>query len=367
MKQLLLLGGGHAHVHVLKALAAEPLAGAEVTLVSPHLRQMYSGMVPGLVAGHYRVDDCVIPLAPLAAAAGVRFIEGAAAAVHAGERRVSLATGESLPYDVLSVDTGPVMDRDAISGAREHALFVRPIEQFVQQWEDLVEQAPARPFHIAVIGGGAAGVELAMALQHRLAARARVSLITGGARPLPSHSAGVQARALKALGRLGVSVVEDTCTEVAASQVRLGRGTSLACDAAVAALGTSAPVWLANSGLALDALGFIATGPTLQSASHAEVFAAGDVASRLDAPHPRSGVYAVRAGPPLALNLRRFIEGGALSPYTPQQRSLNLLACGGRYAIASWGPWSVEGRWVWRWKDRIDRAFTARYGGQTGG
>jgi len=116
-----------------------------------------------------------------------------------------------------------------------------------------------------------------------------------------------------------------------------------------------------GSGLALDETGFIATGATLQSSSHPEVFAVGDVATRSDAPHPKSGVYAVRAGPPLALNLRRFVAGGHLVRYLPQPRSLNLLACGERYAIGSWGDWSFEGRWVWWWKDRIDRAFVARY------
>ena len=130
---------------------------------------------------------------------------------------------------------------------------------------------------------------------------------------------------------------------------------------ALLAIGTRAPDWLAGSGLALDAEGFIATAPTLQSLSHPEVFAAGDVASRPDAERPKSGVYAVRAGPPLARNLGQAIAGRPLQRYTPQRRSLNLLACGDRYAIASWGRWSFEGRWVWRWKDHIDRAFVAGY------
>jgi NADH dehydrogenase FAD-containing subunit len=129
----------------------------------------------------------------------------------------------------------------------------------------------------------------------------------------------------------------------------------------VLAIGAGTPTWLQGSGLALDEAGFVSTEATLQSTSHPEVFAAGDVATRIDAPHPRSGVYAVRAGPPLALNLRRFVAGGALEPYMPPRRTLNLLSCGGHHAIATWGPWSTEGRWVWWWKDRIDRAFVARY------
>ena len=363
MKQLLLLGGGHAHVHVLKVLAAQPLPGARVTLVSPHPAQTYSGMVPGYVAGHYALDDCTIPLAPLVAAARITLVEGAATAVDATKRRVTLADGQTLAYDTLSLDTGPVMDRDSISGAREHALFVRPIEQFTRLWEALLDLAGQHALSVVVIGAGAAGVELAMAMQFRLGERARVSLVTGGAPPMASHPLGVQRRAMRALKRCGVTVFEEVCVEIGSTHVALERGMRLACDAPVMAVGASAPTWLADSGLALDDRGFVATGATLQSSSHPEVFAAGDVASRIDAPHPRSGVYAVRAGPPLALNLRRQLGGGQLEAYQPQRRSLNLLACGRRSAIASWGEWSAEGRWVWWWKDHIDRAFMARFRG----
>jgi len=318
-------------------------------------------MVPGFVAGHYALNDCAIPLAPLAARAQVSFVEGSAVAIDAAARQVMLADGQSHHYDALSLDTGPVMDRDVIPGAREHALFVRPIEQFARLWEAVLQLAEQRPLSVVVVGAGAAGVELSMALQHRLGERARVSLVTGGPPPLPSHPAGAQARALRALKRCGVTLFEDACSEITSSQVVLARGMRLACDAPVLAIGASAPTWLAGSGLALDEQGFVATGATLQSTSHPEVFAAGDVAARSDAPRPRSGVYAVRAGPPLALNLRRFLGGGALEPYRPQVHALNLLACGERRAIASYADWSLGGRWVWWWKDRIDRAFIAQY------
>ena len=153
----------------------------------------------------------------------------------------------------------------------------------------------------------------------------------------------------------------DSCAALVPGAVVLGSGARLACDAPVLATGAQAPAWLVGSGLALDERGFVCTGPTLQSTSHAEVFAAGDVATRVDAPHAKSGVHAVRAGPALALNLRRFIGGGRLEPHTPQRRTLNLISCGERSAIVSWGDWSAQGRWAWWWKDRIDRGFVARY------
>ena len=315
MKRLVLLGGGHAHVHVLRSLALEPQAGAEVVLVTPFLRQMYSGMVPGLVAGHYTAEQCAIPLAPLARAAGVRLIEGAAVGLDAAVRRVPLAGGETIHYDLLSLDTGAVMDRDRLPGAREHGLFVRPIEHFVARLEGLFEDAARRAFEIAVIGGGAAGVELALALRHRLETpgradprSTRITLVTGGPVPLAGYPAGVIRRMQRVLAAQGIVVVRDTCTAVEAGALVLGSGARLACRAAVIATGAEAPAWLAGSGLALDERGFVRTGATLQSLSHPEVFAAGDVATRADAPHAKSGVHAVRAGPPLAANLQSALE-----------------------------------------------------------
>ena len=361
MKQLVLLGAGHAHVQVLHELAREPLPAARVTLVSPFAQLVYSGMVPGVVAGHYAAAEASIDIAPLAARAGAVFVQQAAVQLDAAARSMTLADGSVHGFDALSIDIGAAMDRDSIPGAREHALFVRPIEHFMQLLQPLLDLAARRTLSLVVVGGGAGGVELALALQHRLGERARLSLVTGGTPPLPGYPASVQAHALRALKRLGVTVFEDSCAAIEAGHVLLGGGARLACDAPVLATGASAPKWLAGSGLSLDEQGFINTGTTLQSASHPQVFAAGDVASRSDAPRPRSGVYAVRAGPPLALNLRRFMAGGELAPHLPQRRALNLLSCGERRAIASWGSWSAEGRWVWWWKDRIDRGFVARF------
>ena len=369
-KHLVLLGAGHAHVHVLQGLAQNRPANLRITVIAPYPRQLYSGMVPGFVAGHYALDQCVIPLAGLLARCGARYIEDSAVAIDANAKTVTLASGDVVAWDWLSLNSGPVMDREKINarmpGAREHALFVRPIEAFGQLWPQVAALGRSRPIHLAVVGAGAAGLELAMAAAYLLHGNvyppgSRVSLVTGGPSPANNYPDGVQRRVVDALRRLKITVLPDACVGMAPGEILLAGGARLACDAPLLAVGAQAPGWLAGSGLALDDAGFVSVNSFQQSVSHRQVFAVGDVASRLDAPHPRSGVYAVRAGPPLLANLRAALQGLPMQPYQPPVRTLNLISCGDRYAIAAWGPLHVEGRWVWNLKDSIDRGFVARY------
>jgi pyridine nucleotide-disulfide oxidoreductase family protein len=363
MKRLLLIGGGHAHVHVLRALAREPLHAAEVMMISPHQHSWYSGMLPGLLAGHYDAAQCRIDVQALAQAAGLRFEQGRAVALNAAQRYVQLADGRRAEYDILSLNTGPEQNRDALPGAREHPLWVRPIEAFVgQHWPALLALAGQRPLNIGIVGGGAAGVEIALALAYRLrGSDARISLVAGPAGALATYPPAVQARGVAALRRWRVTVLPSACLAVQAGALLLEGGTQLACDAPIIATGATAAAWLQGSGLQLDSQGFVATGAQMNSLNHAEVFAAGDMASRPDAPHPRSGVHAVRAGPALAHNLRQAVGGAALRDYAPPLKTLNLISCGNRRAIMAWGDKVAEGRLAWWWKDAIDRAFIRRF------
>lgn len=356
MKKLLLLGGGHAHVHVLKSLATAPLAGCAVTLVSPYDRQVYSGMLPGWVAGHYALEDCVLPLPPLAGAANIRFLQTAATHIDPGTSRVRCADGSELEFDVLSIDTGTAFDPAAIEGAAEHALLVRPIEQFITRWQALREGLKPGDT-VVMVGGGAAGIELLLAMHHAQP-QCRFALISA-ANTLPGTVGPRLARILKARG---ITLYPATAAQrIFADRVVLTDGREVASACTIVAIGATAGFLIPAPGLARDERGFIETNPFLQSTSHPRIFAAGDCASMAGHPRPRSGVYAVRAGPPLLANIRKALHGEPLIPYTPQTRSLYLISTGNRHAIGSWGDWSWEGGWVWRWKDHIDRAFMTRY------
>jgi len=376
-RRLLLLGGGHAHLAVLADMARSPWAGWDVTLVSPTPHLTYSGMVPGLIAGRYRADDCRIALPPLAQAAGVRWLQGRCNGIDADQRQVRITdmthgTHSVLDHDLLSIDTGGVMDADALEarmpGASRHALPVRPIEGLVDGWTAALQrwqQDGAQGVSVAVIGGGAAGIELVLAARQGLAAAgvqgARLSLLTGGGPVAAGYSGGVRRRILRQLHRQGVTVLPFACTGVDAQAVHMGPAGSLVCQLALLATGSGAPAWLQGCGLALGPQGHVAINRFLQSTSHPGVFAAGDAADRADHQYPRSGVHAVRAGPALANNLRRAASGQPLQPHWPPQHTLNLISCGTGSAVASWGPLAADGRWAWQWKDRIDRTFVERF------
>ncbi len=370
MKRLLLAGGGHSHVFVLDALAREPAADVEITLVSPFDRQVYSGMLPGWIAGHYEIEQCVIPLAPLAQRANARFVQAQVTRLDLAARIAYTDASEALPFDLMSIATGPVMNLDAIAGLRQHAIALRPIESLIQAWPRLYAQLAARAqagedaATLTVLGGGAGGAELALALAHRMrSARvpARVQLVTGKPGLLPALAAGVRRRIARLAPARGVRLIEDDAAQVTRHTVLLAGGGEIASDVTIAAIGAAAAEWPREAGLAVDERGFIAVDERLRSISHPCVFAAGDCASMVGHPRPKSGVYAVRAGPPLARNLLRQLAGQPPRRYRPQRVALYLLSTGPQHAVASWDGLSAEGRWVWRWKDRIDRRFVARY------
>jgi pyridine nucleotide-disulfide oxidoreductase family protein len=376
IKKLLLLGAGHAHLQVLASLAGHRPGNLQVTVLTPHAHQTYSGMTPGFVAGHYGEDECRIALEPLLRAAGARWVPGRCRGIDAASKTVQVAAAAgasgvpaTLDYDLLSIDTGAVFDRARLEadmpGAATHALSIRPIEAFTALWPQVMALAQRQAVSLAVVGAGAGGVELVFAAEQALRLHgmpgARFTLVTGGPEVVASHSAGVQRRVLRQLRRRGITVLREACTGITDGELHLGNGARLACDVPLLAIGTHAPAWLQGSGLALSDDGHVLVNACQQSTSHADVFAAGDVASRIDLPHAKSGVYAVRAGPPLAHNLLAAHEGQPLRPHTPPRHTLNLLSCGTGHAIASYGPLHAEGAWAWWWKNRIDQGFVTRY------
>jgi selenide,water dikinase len=350
--RLVLLGGGHAHALVLLQLRASLPQDLEVKLVTPQPVHTYSGMVPGVLAGHYRVADAQIDLARLAASAGVELVLGSVTTFDADAKCIWLEDGGSIAYDIASLNTGSLPSTQ-VPGSAEHALGIKPFETFMQQWE--ARALSAR--RIAVVGAGAGGVEIAMAIRYRLPS-ARVILFSDR----PMFSGSLAARLARALQRGGVELRAGVAvTALESGPVVVTQQGREPCDLVLWTAGAAAQPWLRQSGLQTDAAGFVLVDPALRSYSHPDVFAAGDCATLRDARHPKSGVYAVRHAPVLAANLVNLLQGRQMQDYVPQPRQLALISCGEKYALACRGGWSAEGAWVWRWKDWLDRRWIARF------
>lgn len=356
-RRLVLAGGGHAHLQILADWIERGPPDVETLLISAHPTTRYSGMLPGWLAGIYRLDDATIELEPLAERAGVRLIVDRLVGLSLARREVELATAPPIGFDWLSIATGGEA-AESPGALSDTAVMVQPLDRFVDAWTRWQERAPPRA--VAVIGGGAAGVEIALALRTAFA-DAEVRLVTGRAGLLPALAPAVRRKAAQALARRGVAVIErDGST--GAREVRLSDGTGIAADLAIVATGSGPPRWLAGSGLALDDAGFVQVDAQHRALRHRNLFAAGDAAQRVDRPVAHAGVHAVHAGPIVAANLRKLIGGApAAEVYSPCRRTLYLLSTGDRRAILSWGGLALEGRWVWRLKDWIDRRWIAKF------
>lgn len=380
-KRLVLLGGGHSHLAVLMSLARDPVPGLEITLVSRDVETPYSGALPAWITGQAQDDDFLIDLRPLAQMAGARLIQTNVEEINLAARTLRCAGRPPVHFDILSLNLGSRPDSSAIPGADRHAVSVKPIASFLERWAQIQRDydaalAAGRLYTLAIVGGGPASVELACALQEQLhksrgpKLSLRIVLVSSRPRLLWGLAAHAGELALTTLQERDIDVrLHCRVLAVEEGQIRVkdstpgrdGLSSSLACDATIIATGAAAAPWLQSTGLALDAKGFVRVNNRLQSMSHPFVFAAGDIAAIAGQPRPRSGVYAVRQGMPLARNLRRFALGASLLPYFPQTKALALLYTGSGQAIATRGQWAAQGHWAWRWKDWIDKRFVAKY------
>jgi len=366
VKQLLLAGGGHSHVEVVRRFGVAPPRGAGIVLASPTRYAAYSGMLPGLIAGHYEFQDCHIDLEALCRSAGVTFRQTEVTGLELARNRAVFKDGSEMLFDWLSLDVGSAPDTTGAAGRFDRVLPVKPVSALLAGVDKLVAAARVAPQNIVTIGGGAGGVELTLAVHHRLQDRHRAgmrfSLVTDAPAILPSHPAAARRLFERLLTERGIGLLcGSRAVGAETGMLRLENGTRLAADWILWATSATAPAWFAASGLATDARGFILMNDALQSVSHANVYAAGDCASLSGHALPKSGVYAVRQGPPLAANLRNALAGISPVRYSPQRYALSLVSTGDQRAVACWGPVVASGGWVWRWKDRIDRRFIARY------
>ena len=377
LRDLVLVGGGHSHVGVLRMLAMRPEPGVRVTVICTDIDTPYSGMLPGYIAGHYSFDDVHIDLGKLCAFAGARFYHDAVTGIDRERRLVLCRHRPPVPYDVLSINVGSTPQVQQVDDALAQVVPVKPIAQFNQRWLALREkvlQWPVQngPITVAVVGGGAGGVELVLSVQYRLRQELkalgrnpealRCVLLTSGDSILPTHNAWVRQRFERVLQQRHVQLhTRAEVVKVSPGCLHTRDGRTFDADDTLWVTQAGGPQWLRDTGLAVNEAGFVRVSDTLQTLTDPAIFAAGDIADFTDRPLEKAGVFAVRMGQPLAENLRRSLRGEPLKPYRPQRHWLALISTGDRHAVASRGALGFAGDWVWRWKDHIDRSFMRRF------
>jgi rSAM/selenodomain-associated transferase 1 len=410
MKNLVLIGGGHSHAILLQRVSANALQlfgmqppAAKLTLITDTLYAPYSGMLPGYVRGYYGFTECHIDLAHLARSAQARLILDRAIGLDLPKKQVWCADRDPINFDLLAIDIGSTPAQIAIPGAAEYAIPAKPVPEFLAIWQGVLgviaDWDAESPLSIGIVGGGAGGVELALNIQGRIAEllgdrglpgglltvhlfHRQQELMTGYLQRIGGrfrrllYERGIQLH----LGRsvIGVdcpsdsSLLEEFRSNSAGAEDRksLGLEKVIHCDSGLIVkcnyvfwvTNAAAPSWLKKSGLTTDDQGFIVVNDTLQSVSHPDVFATGDIATMIGQPRPKAGVFAVRQGQPLLENLQRVLVGQDPQPFYSQKRHLALIGTGDQQAVAAWGG-SVMGPWnlLWRWKDRIDRRFMKQF------
>jgi selenide,water dikinase len=361
-RDLVLVGGGHAHVQVLKMLAMRAPPDVQVTLVSHGSSAYYSGMFPGVIAGLYEPAEATIELRPLARWCGARFMDAEVVDIDPDAREVRCAGRPPLRFDLCSVNVGSTTRALDLPGIQEHAVPTRPIAGLLRRIQAFEEGFPAeRPVRVVVVGGGAAGVELTFTLEarfRRLWGQAQVSLVDASDAPLAERGTWSSSLVREALSEKRIQLVTGArAASAAAETLVLEDGRELPFDLLVWATGGAAHPFLGRTALECDDRGFMRVHDNLQSVSSPRVFGAGDCVQVGDHQLPKAGVYSVREGPVLAENLLRALTGREPRPYRPQSGFLALLATGDGEAILSWRGLAGRGAWAWRLKDWIDRRF----------
>lgn len=408
----MLIGGGHSHAIVLKMFGIKPLPGVRLTLISDVLHAPYSGMLPGHVAGFYDYDQCHIDLRSLAEFAGCQILTDRAIAIDLNKNLVICQTRPPVNFDVLSVDIGSTPATLSVPGAAEYAIAAKPVPEFLASWNQLISERPnhpQKPLRIAIVGGGAGGVELALNMQSRLGKEEgfgnglcngfkgwilrykerrkrekgrgkkeeelEIHLFHSGPELMQGHNQRVRRRLQEILISRGIQLhlKEKVCAvekmerethcqiTITDYQISCKSGLELKCDRIFWVTQASAANWIRESGLAADSNGFMQVNDCLQSVSHPNVFAAGDIAAMVNYPRPKAGVFAVRQGKPLFENLQQFLLEKPLKPFAPQEQYLGLIGTGNKRAIASRGSFMWESALLWYWKDWIDRQFMQKF------
>ena len=370
MKKLVLIGGGHSHAIALKEWGKKKITGVKVTLISNVKQTPYSGMLPGLIAGYYDYDTTHINLEKLAQFAQVQLIIDQVIDIQPEQKKVICQSGRIIDFDVLSIDIGSTPTKTTIKGADLYTIPAKPVAYLLQRWQEIVEYCENKPYFpitLGIIGGGAGGVELALNMHHRLTdilhpETLSINLIHRGERILSNQNQWVSNQLTQILNQRKINLYLRTeIEEVTAREMITKSGKKISSDYTFLVTNAQAPSWLQNNQIITDKSGFILVKDTLQTINYNNIFATGDIATMINYPRPKAGVFAVKQGKPLLKNIIKYLSNKPLKLYRPQRKYLNIIGTGEQKALAMWGGIGCKSSFLWQLKEWLDFSFMNQF------
>ncbi len=369
MKKLVLIGGGHTHLETIRRLGEQSSIDVEVSLISSEEYTSYSGMLPGLISGHYTFADCHINLQELCNRYKFRFHKESVTQISPYEQLIHTQKNQYC-YDLASINIGSTPNLYSTIGVKEWATPIKPIDRLIEKIDRFlndVSNAPMKQnFEVVVVGGGAAGIEILLALKYRADGcgytNLSFSMITGSQDILETHPMPIRRKFHQILHKKNVTTYyASPVVSISKEYVKTASGKIIKSDLTVWATGAAASTWPKLSNLPTTKEGFIKTDQYLKVKNINNLFAVGDIGSIEGLRYPKSGVYAVKQAAVLINNINNLVNGKPLKRYTPQKHALALISAGSKYAVASRNILCTSGKWVWRWKDHIDRNFMRKF------
>jgi pyridine nucleotide-disulfide oxidoreductase family protein len=370
MFNLVFIGGGHSHAIALKLWGEKPLLGINITLISNVENTPYSGMLPAYLAGDYNYQESHINLKKLCQFAKIILIIDEVTNINYQHRKIICKSGKKINFDLLSIDIGSNPKIDNIEGANLYGIPAKPVPFLLKKWQEIIknsEENNSKKLTLTFIGGGAGGVELAINTHKKLTKilspeKLTINLIHKGNRILSTHNEWVSYKLTEILLNKNINIyLNSTVKTIKKEKIILTSGKEIISNYHFLVTEASAPLWLKNSSIYTDKNGFILIKNTLQSINCDFIFATGDIATMINYPHPKAGVFAVKQGKPLYENLCNFLNNKPLKSYYPQKYYLNLIGVSNETAIASWGYFSWESPLLWHLKKYLDTTFMEQF------
>ncbi len=365
LRQLVLVGGGHAHLHVMQQINSVNISNLQVVLISEFPYQYYSGMAANFIEGVYDEEQIRFNLQELCTKYQVQFVQGRVVHIDGNFKKVTLSDETVIPFDILSMDTGSKMAGSSLVGMQTYGVPVKPLVN-LHKIRKACQEGISEGAHLVVVGAGAAGVEIALALQsykEKLKQQGSVTLVESSDTILRGYRPALKNQVMKVLVKKNIQIcLNAKVTEICKNSLVINTGEQILYDDLIWAGGIAADALYKESGLPVDEKGFMLVNSHLQSLSYPFIFGAGDCVSFANYKNvAKVGVYAIREAPILADNIVRFSQGKPLKRYTPQNFYLSILSLAHQTGILQYGKLVFQGTWCWKLKDYIDRSFMKKY------